>query len=117
MANKENIRKWVDALRSGKYKQAKERLRDKNSYCCLGVACDVSGVGKWQKDFWNSWEYAVYEAPGDVNDLDLPKGVQKWLGIRLANPKFKRVPASQLNDEMGKTFEEIADYIEKKYLK
>ena len=32
---------WVNALRSGKYKQGKDRLRKNDSYCCLGVACEI----------------------------------------------------------------------------
>lgn len=39
--------KWVAALRSGKYKQGKDFLynKDEDTYCCLGVACKVAGVG------------------------------------------------------------------------
>lgn len=33
------IKKWVRALRSGKYKQTRLVLQDKQGYCCLGVAC------------------------------------------------------------------------------
>jgi hypothetical protein len=28
---------WVEALRSGYYKQGKNVLKDNNRYCCLGV--------------------------------------------------------------------------------
>lgn len=41
--------KWVAALRSGKYKQAKGTLNDcGGGYCCLGVLLDVSGRGDWR---------------------------------------------------------------------
>jgi hypothetical protein len=40
-------RAWVKALRSRKYKQGREYLRDGNEYCCLGVLCDISGRGSW----------------------------------------------------------------------
>ena len=33
--------KWLEALRSGKYKQTTGRLQDSKGFCCLGVACDV----------------------------------------------------------------------------
>lgn len=47
MPNKINIRKLVNALRSGNYKQTQRALARKNretgeiSYCCLGVACEI----------------------------------------------------------------------------
>jgi hypothetical protein len=35
--------KWIDALRSGKYKQGKSELHnsDTNEYCCLGVLNEI----------------------------------------------------------------------------
>jgi hypothetical protein len=48
------LKKWLKALRSGKYQQGKSSLRiadydyDSNKsfflYCCLGVGCEVSGA-------------------------------------------------------------------------
>lgn len=34
--------KWVEALRSGKYKQGRYNLHYKDTYCCLGVLCEVA---------------------------------------------------------------------------
>ncbi len=34
--------KWVEALRSDKYKQGQEYLNAGNQYCCLGVLCKIS---------------------------------------------------------------------------
>lgn len=41
--HKERVRLWVDALRSGEYSQARNRLYDPTNggYCCLGVATEV----------------------------------------------------------------------------
>lgn len=44
-------KKWLTALRSGKYKQGYGRLYDGNGYCCLGVlqkevSGNVSKIGK-----------------------------------------------------------------------
>lgn len=41
-----NQKKWIEALRSGKYKQGRSHLHKidengKTSFCCLGVACDL----------------------------------------------------------------------------
>jgi hypothetical protein len=42
-AIKEN---WLAALRSGEYKKGKSYLRKKdNTYCCLGVLCDILDTG------------------------------------------------------------------------
>lgn len=39
---KDKIEIWIDALRSGKYKQGNKSLQpSKNEYCCLGVACKI----------------------------------------------------------------------------
>ena len=38
---KQRIKRFVKALRSGKYKQTTGKLQNANSYCCLGVACDL----------------------------------------------------------------------------
>lgn len=43
--NPEIKAKWIEALRSGKYKQGQNRLRSiDNHFCCLGVLCDVMGA-------------------------------------------------------------------------
>ena len=42
---KEIADKWVEALRSGKYKQGKSALKKDDSFCCLGVLCDIIGKG------------------------------------------------------------------------
>lgn len=44
------IQEWVDALRSGEYKQGKHVLRStRDEFCCLGVACDLLDIG-WLDD-------------------------------------------------------------------
>ncbi len=35
---------WVDALRSGLYKQGKGRLCEQDRYCCLGVLASIEGL-------------------------------------------------------------------------
>lgn len=42
--------KWIEALRSGQYRQTQARLRtnDGLGYCCLGVLCEISGQGEWK---------------------------------------------------------------------
>jgi hypothetical protein len=45
---RERILHLCDVLESGKYEKGVGRLRDGDTYCCLGVACDISGVGEWK---------------------------------------------------------------------
>ena len=46
LKNKELVKLWVEALRSGKYQQIKGVLRQPlaNGYghCCLGVLCEIT---------------------------------------------------------------------------
>lgn len=42
MMNPEIKALWVAALRSGEYKQCRDRLRtEENTFCCLGVLCNL----------------------------------------------------------------------------
>lgn len=42
------IRRWIDALKSGKYKKGVDRLRcGDNKFCCLGVAADLKYPNEW----------------------------------------------------------------------
>lgn len=62
--NPEVKAKWVAALRSGEYKQSRERvLADgRGGFCCLGVLCDL-----YAKATGSQWE-------PDVGGLALPNG-------------------------------------------
>jgi len=60
---------WVAALRSGKYRQAHQALRDGDCYCCLGVLCDVIDP--------TGWDGAVY----DGEDNELSRHVRERAGI------------------------------------
>lgn len=45
--NNEIVEKWINALRSGKYKQGNHFLysSEKETYCCLGVLANVCDLG------------------------------------------------------------------------
>lgn len=102
--------RWLEALRSGKYTQGKERLKTRNddgsaSHCCLGVLAEVMGVPSalpnslavrsYRFDFGNGVTDTAY-LPGDL----VP-------GLNQQNQSL----LADMNDE-GKSFDEIADYIE-----
>ena len=44
--SKEFLDKWTTALRSGEYQQGSGCLYQSHKYCCLGVACTISGIEK-----------------------------------------------------------------------
>lgn len=105
--NIELRRKWIEALRSGQYTQGFGRLQTEDGkFCCLGVLCDVSGVGHW--DF--RLGYPVYLASEkDSGKVLLPEAIRAMIGIS----KEQELKLARLNDVKPQSFSEIADYIEK----
>jgi hypothetical protein len=102
---KDDIRVWIDALRSGNYNQTtgtlKEQLPDGDyGYCCLGVCVSVLG------------EEPQAEIRDDVNFIEEdPMSVYRKLEEELGKIGIDQDILIQMNDE-GKTFQEIADRIE-----
>lgn len=105
---KTRVTKLIAALRGGKYKQGKRRLRPTaDTYCCFGVACDLS-----RKDEWHLiGEEYVYIDTGAI----LPESVIEFYGFAddegvhfLDGTTFMLV---EMNDT-GSTFPQIADRIE-----
>lgn len=100
-------KKWVAALRSGKYKQGKDQLKtSEERFCCLGVLTDL-----YCKSTKKSWDQATKN-----NDKTLPYSVQVWAGIRDSNPSVKIEGASNslsdINDSGDYSFKKIATLIE-----
>lgn len=114
-------KKWTDALRSGKYTQGKgwmkQQTKDQTSYCCLGVLCDVSlGFQDKPNNFsWNDGE--CYWRPKPLEGERFGSNSSTFTPDQLA--KLGLTPEEQktlweMNDDQGKTFAEIADWIEAK---
>lgn len=96
---------WLEALRSGEYKQGRGKLCRHSKYCCLGVAYDVLIDGDWISNgtFWGI-------PNGPANKLAyLPKALAKSIGLS----QKTQHSLSLLNDNRGSSFEMIADWIEK----
>lgn len=123
-ANKINIKKWVDALRSGKYKQGFGVLKKLNGdMCCLGVVTEQYRISEdnTNKIDWEERSKAdrVYF---DNYDCIVPSLVVKWLEIHPlwsidVNFQGELISLGYLNDVKKLTFDEIADLIEETYLK
>lgn len=103
----EKIKKqWIEALRSGEYKQGKNYLRNiENNFCCLGVLTDL--YCKEKNEEWELIEKTYYF---DVSKVFLSEKVEGWSGLQ---NEYSIGTLMTMNDS-GKTFKEIADYIEKK---
>lgn len=112
MALNKNAKKWVEALKSGIFKQADGRLAKDGKFCCLGVACVLA------------FAEGVIPAPGtdihgdtifDDNSHYLPNSVKDWLGLGDEQGRFQvgaaRHSLAKMNDT-GDTFAEIAAKIE-----
>lgn len=39
---------WIKALRSGEYKQGRNRLKRRDRFCCAGVLCDLAAMNDEQ---------------------------------------------------------------------
>lgn len=101
---KQQIEKWVIALRSGKYKQTQRVLQNHNGFCCLGVACNIFAPN-YRKDRYGD---LIGELPQECF------GAPKWLRevSCLLHPKLESLDTLQnLNDD-GHSFDEIADILE-----
>jgi len=101
--NPELKAKWVEALRSGEYKQGSNRLLTADGrYCCMGVLCNLIDPEGWTETLSHKTESGISYSQGMgfesvLKISDIPAGVT----MTLAN----------MNDK-GKSFPEIASYIE-----
>ena len=122
--NAERVKLLVSALRSGSYKKGLGMLHyvPRNTWCCLGVACDIarkSGV---------EISTAVIEGSERFGNTasDLPAVIRDWYGFTTSNPDLKLADggfttAVRLNDSVSmyggeSEFTGIADAFERTYL-
>lgn len=118
--------RWVKALRSGKYTQGQEKLRDKDdNFCCLGVLCDLHAKAHElpeKKKPIKNWYYSY----GGQSEFP-PKSVWEW-AVKAGHPNVNETgeltkncynvcdtlegKLSKFNDS-GKSFNWIASYIER----
>ena len=111
----DNAKKWVQALRSGKYKQGKGFLRFSTQtdnqkgtmfHCCLGVACELHQRENPSK----TWVLDSYLGQSQ----SLHGTVREWLGLVEKEGHYGNGFTTSLTskNDNGFTFSEIADIIE-----
>jgi len=109
--NKDVVRKWIKALRSGEYKQSRGWIRCEDTYCVLGVLCDLhmkefeGSFGEWEEYDYLSNKKQMYSYQ-DVT-RELPSLVDLWAEL----PSKVISYAMQANDE-GVSFKKLANHIE-----
>jgi hypothetical protein len=104
---REDIKRWIRALRSGDYKQGAGRLQSTKGFCCLGVACDLFAQNAPR--YPNGALMGVFPFHGPnfpfwVSDIDAEF-------YHLTNNYL-----SSLNDIDLLTFDEIADCLQAVYI-
>lgn len=110
----QNRLKWIEALESGKYKQAQYYLQRQGGFCCLGVACDIYDPKGWDVIPVNDVKQVKYK---DLSSSP-PEYINEYFGIigkyrsdsEEADVELVDVLIN-MNDSYGKTFSEIAEYL------
>jgi hypothetical protein len=105
LTNKAELKRvWLEALRSGEYKQTRETLHNPESggFCCLGVAAKV-------------WGIANEDQMGEPDDISL--GGPRWVYDILKGNILTYVieEGIHMNDH-GSPFTDIADMIERDWV-
>jgi hypothetical protein len=106
--------KWIAALRSGEYKQGRGVLRDGDTFCCLGVLCDLHAKatgGQWKITFHSSGQ-SRQEYFGHMTLL--PETVQTWSGVNDSLGGYADTSLAGQNDK-GAAFRKIAALIKEHF--
>lgn len=90
--------KWLTGLRSGEYEQGDGYLEKDGRYCCMGVLCDVAKVPRDPDD------YFIFSDGRSSNATIFGELRAQINGSRAET-------LAHMNDN-GKSFAEIADWIE-----
>ena len=104
---------WIRRLRSGEYEQGKGCLNRFDRYCCLGVLCELlSEQGLVEKHKCPRDSAVYYRHGGFGSQTQLPGTSNELIGL-VRPDGGTTVPLTILNDDMGWTFDQIADVLEK----
>lgn len=119
--HKKRVKLWLDALRSGEYKQGQQYLaqflkkRADWHYCCLGVACEIAS--KYIHLDTSIYDNGSCAIPGDVKKYNdncsfLDQDIKNWYGLS----DWAENELLRMNDSFGWNFERIANWIEENIL-
>lgn len=116
---------WLTALRSGEYVQGSGFLHRNNTYCCLGVLCDLAvkaGVVTVEAPTGHD---TIFRYGDHGLGSTLPQSVMDWSGVHgptgdlctiIEGPdQGDLTDLASLNDYLGYNFSQIADVIEEQF--
>jgi len=123
-----NAKKWVEALRSGRFQQGTRALTmiaadGKEFDCCLGVACKVAienglkiKVSKSTRTSAGNTDMCALILYGELQRYGvLPLEVREWLGLNQSDGMYMADGIERYlthENDVGATFAEIADIVE-----
>lgn len=113
---------WIASLLSGQYLQAQDALRSTvyddgsevgTGFCCVGVLCDLANKDRnepWEGNTFRTEQCDV--APNgsyhvEYDSSEMPSLMRQFMGLTPA----ECAELYKMNDQTGKTFYEIAEYI------
>lgn len=100
-------KRWIEALRSGKFLQGQRRLRPtKQEYCCLGVLAKTEG------EKFTKAKGPHYGIRGDKGDGRADVVLPKWFLAKVGLSVKQQSTLAGKNDK-GQTFDQIATYIQR----
>ena len=115
--NKAIKKQWIKALRSGEYKQNQGALRDGDSFCCLGVLCNLHAQAhpeiaekQESKLSYMGSQQLMHREVADW--AGIPGHLRVFNGITVDVKLPSGISLAELND-MGKSFKQIANLIDR----
>lgn len=116
MSKDEVKKKWVEALRSGRYEQCsgflKVKSRGRLLHCCLGVLCEVAEAT------WDELEDGCYKYPRTSTGRELAgrelggRALLSVDGRALVGMSSSQASVLMEMNDVGTPFSEIADWVE-----
>lgn len=104
------MKKWVKALKSGKYAQGTSYLKQGSEYCCLGVLSSIS-------PYKNNFTRMNLNVNDKSKNSVLPVPIRDWAGMRTTSGELNNDCSLTSMNDNGSSFEQLADFIEKHWKK
>ena len=110
LTKEELWKKWLEALRSGRWYQVKGALGVRKvsetsevcHYCCLGVLCQVAHDNDF--DTANGWTRVVDPDTDQItfneSSVDLPEEIQEFMNLNDTDPIIYLENAPELNQKL-----------------